>query len=152
MTVLTSTNARRELRTDLWIGAGLTAFGALFFPRINAVIHDHERIWHLDHEAAVLAPVVVVAALAAFALVGPWAWSGRGNRPARAGLAAGIASIVGGIVVWICVPIIAGGLAVTLGLEGLRRADEGRRRTAIVAVALGVVGVLGGAAFWLVGA
>jgi hypothetical protein len=141
-----------DSRTSLWRGAGLTAFGALLLPRVNAVMYDHEKIWQLDHEAAILAPLVVVLAVAVFAAVGPYAWRGPRNRPALAGLVAGVVAVLGVVAYWMSVPIIAGGLAATLGVEGLRRADQGRRRMATTAVVLGSLGVLAGAALWLVGA
>jgi hypothetical protein len=45
-----------------------------------------------------------------------------------------------------------GGLALTLGLEGLRRASgQGRRRVALAGTMLGLADVLTGAAIWLSG-
>jgi hypothetical protein len=146
------TTHRTSARTDLWKGAGLTVAAAVLLPRVNAVMYDHEKIWRLDHEAAVLAPLVVVLALAVFAAVGPYAWRGAHNRPALGGLVAGVVAVLGVVAFFLSIPIIAGGLAVTLGLEGLRRADQGRRRMATTAAVLGSLGVVAGAVLWLVGA
>jgi hypothetical protein len=143
-----STLSKSHTRSHLWTGAVVTAAAALFFPRMNAVIHDGEKIWQLDPEARVLAPLVVAVALLAFATVGLWAWRGERNRPARVGLVMGVLAVVGVLAYWMSIPIVFGGLAVTLGLEGLRR-DEGRSGQARVAVALGTVAALGGAALWL---
>jgi hypothetical protein len=147
ISTLSHTTTRSHLRT----GAGITAAAALFFPRVNAVIYDDEKIWQLDPEARVLAPLVVIVALGIFAAVGPWAWRGGANRPARAGLVVGVLALVGVLAYWISLPIMLGGLAVTLGVEGLRRGDEGHRGRAQAAVALGAVAALGGALFWLLG-
>jgi hypothetical protein len=134
-------------------GAGLTAVAAVLFPRLNAVLHEGEAIWQLDTEAAVLIPIVVAVTLALFATVGRWACreSAR-NRPASVGLGFGIAAIVGVIAFWISAPIIFGGVALTLGIEGGRRtAVLGRGRLARAAVILGAIAVVGGAAIWLIG-
>ena len=149
----TSTESRMAgTRTNLWKGAGVTAFAALLFPRINAVIYDNEKIWHLDSEAAMLAPLVVVLSLALFAAVGPVAWRGGDNRPAVVSLVTGALSIVGIVAFWISAPIMFGGLAVTLGIEGVQRAPESqRRRLAVAGIVLGVVGALAGAGLWLAG-
>ena len=56
-TAPTTTTARPT--TFLWQGALTTAVLAGLAPRVNAVIYDHERIWHLDPEARVLLPLVV---------------------------------------------------------------------------------------------
>lgn len=140
-------------RANLWKGAGLTAFAAVLFPRVNAVIYDHERIWQLDREAAVLAPLVVVVCLALFAAIGTAAWRGTGNRPALVSLVCGVVAILGVLAFFVSAPIMFGGLAITLGVEGLRRApDRGRRGLAIAGTTLGVLGALAGATLWLVGA
>ncbi len=146
MTTIAST--RVESRTLLWKGAGLTAFAAVLFPRINAVIYDDERIWQLDREAAVLAPLVVLVALGVFAAVGVPAWRGAHNRPARVALVCGVLAVVGVLAYWISAPIILGGLAVTLGLEGRNRAAEGHRGQAVAGIALGAVAVVLGAVLW----
>jgi hypothetical protein len=51
---------------------------------------------------------------------------------------------------FVSAPIVLGGLAATLGLEGMRRAAfEGNRRSAVAAIVLGSVAVLAGAIIWL---
>jgi hypothetical protein len=151
MTTTISTVSTQRTRSHLWTGASLTAAAALFFPRVNAVIYDDEKIWQLDPEARIMAPLVVVFTLLVFAAIGPWAWRGHRNRPARVGLVVGVVAALGVLAYWISAPIVFGGLAVTLGLEGLRRADEGRRREALAAVAVGALACLVGAVFWLLG-
>ena len=142
--------SRTSSRILLWKGAGLTAAAAVVFPRLNAVLHDDLKFWELDPEARVLAPLVVVLTLLVFALVGTAAWRGTGNRPATAGLVCGVLAVVGILAFWLSAPIVLGGLAVTLGTEGLRRQALGRRWQAVAAVALGVAGVVLGALLWLV--
>lgn len=153
-TTITRESGARSERTVLWIGAVLTAVAAVFFPRLNAVLHDDRAFWQLDTEAAVLIPVVVAATLVLFALVGGWAWRGdrTRNRPAKVGLACGIVAPAGVLAFFVSAPIILGGLALTLGLEGIRRAElEGKRPHAVAAIALGSVAVLVGAAIWVAG-
>jgi hypothetical protein len=144
----TIASPRVESRSLLWRGAGLTAFAALLFPRLNAVMYDDERIWQLDREAMVLAPLVVLVALGVFAAVGIPAWRGAHNRPARAAVVCGVLGVVGVLAYWISAPIILGGLAVTLGVEGRRRAAEGRRGEAVAGIVLGAIGVVLGAVLW----
>jgi hypothetical protein len=154
MTIAQQGRARSD-RAPLWVGGALTAVAAVLFPRLNAVLHDNQALWEVDREAAVLIPVIVSATLALFALVAGWAWRGERtrNRPAKVGLACGILGPVGVLAFFVSAPIILGGLALTLGLEGNRRAGlEGKRRHAVAAIVLGVVAVLVGAAIWLVGA
>ena len=67
------------------------------------------------------------------------------------GVAMGVLAVVGVVAFWMSIPIVFGGLALTLGLEGLRRDDRGRRGEARVAVALGAVAAVGGALLWLLG-
>jgi hypothetical protein len=114
-------------------------------------MYDGERIWELDPEARVLAPLVVVLALVIFAIVGPWAVRGDRNRSARAGLVVAFLAILGVVAFWLSLPIVLGGLAITLGLEGLRRGDQGRQMEAKVAVAVGALAALAGATMWLTG-
>ncbi|MDT5299121.1 MAG: hypothetical protein QOG79_2363 [Mycobacterium sp.] len=153
MTTLSPTAHRESASANLWKGAGVTAFVAVLFPRVNAVMYDHEKIWQLDHEAAVLAPLVVVLALVIFATVGPYALRGTANRPARASVICSIVAVLGVVAFWMSVPITLGGLAVTLGLEGRRRAPElGRGGLATAGTVIGAVAAIGGAALWLVGA
>jgi hypothetical protein len=140
----------------LWVGAVLTATAAVLFPRLSAALHEGEAVSELDGEAAVLLPVVALATLALFALVGGWAWRGEStsNRPARVGLVSGMLGLAGALLASsLSAPIVLGGLAVTLGLEGMRRTrHEGKRRHTLAAIALGAVSVLAGAAIWLAGA
>jgi hypothetical protein len=143
----------RSEKTTLWRGAVLTALAAVLFPRLNAVLHENQAFWQLDTEAAVLIPIVVTVTLVLFALVGRWAWRRENtrNRPAKAGLASGILALVGVVAFFVSAPIVLGGLALTLGLEGTRRAaSEGRRRQALAAIVLGTVAGLAGAIIWLV--
>jgi hypothetical protein len=133
-----------------WQAAGVTAFSAVLFPRLNAVIYDHEKIWQLDAEARVLAPLVVVVALAVFALIGRPLWRGPGSRPATASLVMGILALAGILAYWASVPIILGGVAATLGYEGLRRQVPGRGR-ATTGLVLGALAVVTGAVMWLAG-
>lgn len=149
MTTSTVSRPTSGSTTRLVQGAVATAVGAVLLPRVNAVIYDHERIWHLDHEAAVLVPVVVLVTLALFAVVGPLSLRGSGNRPAATSLAVGVVSVVGVLGFWISAPIILGGLAVTLGLEGRQR--DGRHRAATAGIVLGTLGMLAGATMWLAG-
>jgi hypothetical protein len=134
-------------------GAGLTAVAAVLFPRLNAVLHEGQAIWQLDTEAAVLIPIVIAVTLALFATVGRWACGDSArNRPAAVGLGIGIGAVVGVVAFWLSAPIVFGGLALTLGIEGGRRsAALGRRRLARAAVILGAIAVAGGAAIWLIG-
>jgi len=136
-----------------WRAATATALAAVSFGRLNAVLYDHERIYQLDREAAILIPIVFALALALFAIVGSRALrpSAETNRPARAALVAGILSVVGVVAFWLSVPIILGGLAVTLGVEGLKRSPfEGSRRRALAAIALGTLAATANAVLWLV--
>ena len=145
----------RTLRSDaatrpLWTGAGVTAFAAVLFPRLNAVMHQDQQMWELDREAVVLIPVIVLATVALFALVGVPAWRAPANRPALVSVVCGVLALVGIVGFWVSAPIILGGLALTLGVEGLRRAGEhGRRGLALTGTALGTLGALAGAAIWI---
>ncbi len=80
-----------------WYAAAATAFAAVLFGRLNAVLYDNERIYQLDREAAVLIPIVVVVAFALFAVVSSRALrvSAKTNRPARAALVCGILALWG---------------------------------------------------------
>jgi hypothetical protein len=148
-TTPTTTTARPT--TTLWQGALATAVLAGLAPRVNAVIYDHERIWHLDPEARVLLPLVFLLPFVLAATVGLWAWRGPRTRPATTGLVLAILSVLGVVAFFVSAPIVFGGLAATLGLEGRRR-SEGRARRATVAVVVGLVACLGGTVLWLVGA
>jgi hypothetical protein len=138
-------------RTLLWFGAAVTAVAAVLFPRLNAVINEDVAIWELDSEAKVLAPLIIVLTLVLFALLGSWAWRREGNnRPAKVALICAILGLVGVLAFFLSAPIILGGLAVTLGLEGLRRAvPEGRRGQALAAIVVGAAAFLIGAGIWL---
>jgi hypothetical protein len=137
--------------TRLWQGALATGVLAGLAPRVNAVIYDHEHIWHLDPEARVLFPLVVALPFLLAATVGLWAWRGPRNRPALAGLVLSGVAVVGVLAFFVSAPIVFGGVAATLGLEGRRRADEGRAWMATTAVVLGLVACLAGTALWLAG-
>lgn len=137
--------------TRLWQGALATGVLAGLAPRVNAVIYDHERIWHLDPEARFLLPIVVALPFVLAATVGRWAWRGPRDRTARTGLVLSLVAVVGVLAFFVSAPIVFGGVAATLGIEGRRRADEDGARTATVAVMLGVLACLGGTALWLAG-
>jgi hypothetical protein len=59
--------------------------------------------------------------------------------------------VLGVVAFFVSAPIVFGGLAATLGLEGRRR-SQSRARRATAAVVVGLVACLGGTALWLVGA
>ena len=151
----------RQRRGLLWVGAAATVGASLFFPKIEGIRSRDDPVWQLalffvpsDTEGLVLIPLVVALTFALFWLVGGWAWrdtSGR-NRPAKVGLACAILGLVGVLAFFLSAPIILGGLALTLGLEGLRRArSEGRGAQAWAAIVVGAVAVLVGAAIWVFG-
>lgn len=128
--------------------------GVGLFPRLNAVIYQHVPIWRLDSDARVLLPAVLLLSLLVFATLGRWAWraGGHTNRPARVGLVTGVLGIIGVLVFFVGLPMLLGGLAVTLGIEGrLRAASEARLRSASLAIGPGLVAALIYAAIWLFG-
>lgn len=131
----------------LWKGAALTAFAAVLFPRVNAVIYDHEKIWQLDPEARFMAPLAVAVALALFAAVGLPLW--RTARLAVASLVVGVVALLGVVAFWLSAPIALGGLAVTLGVEAVRR--DAASRLARAGVLVGALAVVVGAVMWLAG-
>jgi len=136
----------------LWVGAGLTAIAAVLFPRLEAVKNEDVAIWDLDGEAFVLGPLVVALTLALFAVLGRWAWRDqhRTNRPARVSSIVSPLGLLGVLVFFLSAPIILGGLGVTLGVEGRRRANEqGRGTRASIGVIVGAVAFVVGAAIWL---
>ena len=139
---------RTESTAHLWTGAAVTAFAALLFPRVNAVIYDHERIWHLDSEAQLMAPAVVVVTLVLFAAIGLPLW--RSRRMATASVVVGAVAVLGVVAFWISLPIALGGIAVTLGAESVHRGEP--TVAARIGIGLGALAVLAGAAFWLAGA
>jgi len=53
-------------KTTIGRGAVLTAAAAVLFPRVHAVIYQHQAIWQLDREAAILIPAIVVGTLLLF--------------------------------------------------------------------------------------
>jgi hypothetical protein len=144
-------------KTMLWVGAAATAAAALFFPKMEAIKNNDVPPWELavffipsDREGLLLVPLVIVLTIALFALLGGWAWKGAGNRPAKVGLACGILGLVGVLAFFLSAPIILGGLALTLGMEGRRRAGaEGKGNQALGALVLGAVSVLIGAGIWV---
>jgi hypothetical protein len=143
---------RHRSEKVLWIGASVTAISAVLFPRLEAVKNEDAAIWELDSEAAVLAPVIVVLTLAVFGVLGRWAWRSETetNRPARVAAVAGPLGIVGVLAFFLSVPIILGGLAVMLGVEGRRRAaEEGGERRALVGIVVGAIAFVLGGAIWL---
>jgi hypothetical protein len=131
----------------------MTAAAAVLFPRLNAVLYDHERIYQVDREAAILIPIIVLVTFGVFAVVcGRALRASATNTPATAGLASGIVAVISIVAFWISAPIVLGGLAVTLALAGLERAElEGGRRRALAGLMLGSVAAIAGAALWLAG-
>jgi hypothetical protein len=154
-TTATSRSAGSAEQPDVLIrGAGITAVAAVLFPRLNAVLHEGQAFWQLDSEAAVLIPVIVAVTVALFATVGRWAARPTpSNRAAAAGLGFGIAAVLGIAAFWVSAPIVFGGLAVALGVEGRRQAVVGQRRVGMaqVAMVLGTLGAVAGAVIWLIG-
>jgi hypothetical protein len=145
----------RPQKTILWGGAAATALAAVFFPHLEAVKNEDRPLWELwphDREGIILVPLIILVTLALFALLGGWAWndSGTRNRPAKVGLVCGILGLVGVLAFFLSAPIILGGLAVTLGVEGRRRAEtEGRDTRALAAIVLGAVAFVIGAGIWV---
>jgi hypothetical protein len=139
-----------------WAGAVVTALAAVFFPRIQGIRDGDGSWWSLlwfvipqDLEGVVLVPLVIVLTFALFALVGGWAWRAPG-RPAKAGLWCAIVGLVSVVLFWLSAPIIFGGLAATLGVEGRRRREtEGRGTLAAAAIVIGAVAFAVGAAIWV---
>ena len=148
MTTVDQARARTAPSSLFWKGAALTTVAAVLFPRMNAVIYDHEKIWQLDKEAAVLAPLVVVVSLVLFAAIGLPLH--RPGRAATGGMVVGVLAVFGLVAFWISLPIMLGGLAVTLGLSSLEQPEQGRRGFARAGVALGAVAALAGAMVWLI--
>lgn len=143
---------RRRSEKALWIGAAATAISAVLFPRLEAVKNEEVALWDLDTEALVLAPLIIVLTLALFGLLGTWAWrdTTETNRPAKVAAIAAPLGLVGVLAFFLSVPIILGGLAVTLGTEGRRRAArEGKRTRALIGVVAGAIAFVVGAAIWL---
>jgi hypothetical protein len=125
--------------TLLWAGAALTAISAAVFPRFEQ--NAGGSPWEI--------PIVIAVTIALFTLLGGWAWRGESNRPAKVALVCGVLGLVGVIAFFVMAPIILGGLAVTLGLEGRdRAAAEGRGTQAAVGIILGAVAFVVGAGIW----
>jgi hypothetical protein len=143
----------------LWIGAAVTAAAAIFFPRIQGIRDRDESWWRLltflvpqDTEGLILVPLVILLTLALFATIGRWAWNdvNARNRPAKVGFISGLVGLVGVLAFFLSAPIVLGGLAVTLGLEGRWRSEtEGRAMVAAAAIAVGAVAFLVGAGIWV---
>ena len=142
-------------KTMLWAGAAVTAVAAVFFPHLEAVKNEDRPIWEFwphDREGIVLVPLIIVLTIALFALLGGWAWSANttSNRPAKVGLVCAILGLVGVLAFWLSAPIILGGLGLTLGLEGRRRAGtEGRKGQALAAIVVGAIAFVIGAGIWV---
>ncbi|MDQ1627614.1 MAG: hypothetical protein QOI54_1358 [Actinomycetota bacterium] len=135
--------------TRLWQGALATAVLAGLAPRVNAVVYDHERIWHLDPEARLLLPIVVALPFVVAATVGTWAWRGSRSRTVHCALVLAVLAFLGILGFFVSLPIVFGGIAATLGLEARRR---GATRGATIAIVLGLLACLAGTALWLFGA
>lgn len=149
---------RSVLRPGLWSAATATAAASLFFPKIEGIRSHGRSPWQLlyffvplDLEGLILVPLLIALTFGLFWLVGQRALratAGR-NRPARAGLVCGLLGIVAVVLFWLSLPIILGGLAITLGLEGRRLASaEGRGREASAAIIAGTSAVAVGAIMW----
>ena len=148
---ITSTDVTTGTTSLLWKGAAITAVAALLSPRLHHVIHEDGTLWDFDSEARVLAPVVVVVALALFAAIGYPIWRTRGNGIAIGSLVVGILSVAAFVAFWISAPIILGGIAVTLGLGALGR-PTASRPMAYVGIALGAIAFVGNVATWITNA
>jgi hypothetical protein len=141
----------------LWVGAVATAFAAFFFPHLEAVKNEDRPLWEFwphDREGWILAPLVIAFTIALFAVLGRWAWrpTATGNRAAKVGLVCAVLGLVGVLAFWLSLPIVLGGLGLTLGLEGRRRAStEGGGRQALAAIIIGALAFVVGAGFWVLG-
>jgi hypothetical protein len=151
--VAMTTVARPSTTTDashdtmfLWRAAAITAVAAVLFPRLNAVLHQGQPIWELDPEATVLAPLVVVVSLAVFALLGRALW--RSKKTAAASATLGVVAVLALVAFWISAGIVLGGLAVTMGVESLRRPGQ-RRSLAWTGILLGGFAATVNAAAWM---
>jgi hypothetical protein len=109
MSAITTEATTTRSTTRLWQGALATGVLAGLAPRVNAVIYDHEHIWHLDSEARVLFPIVVALPFVLAATVGLWAWRGPRNRPALVGLVLSILGVLGVVAFFVSAPIVFGG-------------------------------------------
>lgn len=150
----TATTARMSATgstTRLWQGALGTAVLAGLAPRVNAVLYDHVPIWHLDPEARVLLPIVMALPLVLAGTVGRWAWHGDSVRLSRTALVLALLAVVGVLAFFLSGPIVFGGIAATLAAEHLRRTGQAGRRSAVVALVVGLVGCAAGVAIWLIG-
>lgn len=142
---------RSDLK-PLWTGAWITTIAVGLFPRLNAVINEEGPIWQLDPEARVLLPLILIISIALFFFLGRWAWRDdtNNNRPAKVALVCGVLSLVGVVGFFLSLPIMLGGFAATLGIEGRKRAPtSGRSRHANAGLILGAIGFVTGAAIWL---
>ena len=147
--------------TPLWVGAAVTASAAVFFPRVQGIRETGDSWWRLatffvpqDWEGVVLVPLVILLTIGLFAVVGRWAWEDAGarNRPAKVGFVCALLGLPGVLVFFVSAPIVLGGLGVTLGAEGRRRAaTEDRGGLAAAAIAVGAIAFAVGAAIWIFG-
>jgi hypothetical protein len=150
----TAKHTAKSPRTALWCGGAVTALAAVWFPHLEAVKNEGRPIWEFwphDREGMILVPLVILLTAALFAVAGGWAWNARAtNRPAIVGVVCAILGLGGVLAFWLSAPIILGGLGLTLGLEGRRRAaSEGKRRLALAAIVTGGVAGAVGAGIWL---
>lgn len=84
----------------LLVGGIVRALAVGLFPRFNAMINEDVPIWHLDPEARVLFPAILIMSAALFFFLGRWAWRDQQtNRPAKVGFVCGIVS--GGAAIWL---------------------------------------------------
>lgn len=152
-----TTPTPRPSRKALWVGGAVTALAAVWFPHLEAVKNEGRAIWEFwphDREGMILVPLVILLTAALFVLAGGWAWNAAAgtNRPATVGLVCAVLGLAGVLAFWLSAPIILGGLGLTLGLQGRRRAaTEGKRRYALAAIVTGAVAVAVGAGIWLLG-
>jgi hypothetical protein len=147
-------------RRSLLLFATSTSAAALFFPKIEGIRNHGRSPWQLLYffvpldlnlESLVLAPLIIAVTFALFWFVGGWALrdAHARNRPARVGLTCGILGIVGIVAFWLSVPIILGGLAIMLGLQGRHLgAREGRSGEAVAGIVTGTCAVVIGAVMW----
>lgn len=146
-------------RRSLWLFATATSAAALFFPKIEGIRNHGRSAWGLlyffvpmgDMEGLILVPLIIAVTFALFWFLGGWALrdAHARNRPARVGLTCGILGIVGVVAFWLSAPIILGGLAIMLGLQGRRLgALEGRSGEAVAGIVTGTCAVVIGAVMW----
>lgn len=145
-------------RSTLFLFATITAAAALFFPKIEGIRNHGRSPWQLlyffvplDLEGLILGPLLIAITFVLFWLVGGWALTNAGghNRPARVGLVCGILGLAAVVAFWLSMPIILGGLAITLGIQARHlQATEGRRGEALAALITGAGAIAVGAIMW----